>query len=103
MKITDLITDPRSLGDKFWIVDVAPAYECPDNRQTDEITDHRYTACLPEKGLETISIKLIGKQFVGDPEDGVVEDSTVGLEMTLEFINGKPLVGVQAIYGVQAI
>ncbi len=37
MKITDLTIDPRSLGSKLWLVDVAPAYEYKDNRRTDTI------------------------------------------------------------------
>ena len=27
MKITDLIIDPKSLGNKLWLVEVTPAYE----------------------------------------------------------------------------
>jgi len=27
MRITDLIIDPKSLGEKLWLVDISPAYE----------------------------------------------------------------------------
>ena len=47
MKITDLIIDPRSLGSKFWLVDVSPAYEYRDNRRTDTVTGYRYAVALP--------------------------------------------------------
>ena len=41
MKITDLMIDPRSLGNKLWLVDVSPAYEYKDNRWTDTILGYR--------------------------------------------------------------
>ena len=42
MKITDLMIDPRSLGEKLWLVDVSPAYEYKDNRRTDTVLGYRY-------------------------------------------------------------
>ena len=50
MKITDLIIDPKSLGNKLWLVDVTPAYEYKDNRRTDTVTGYRYAIAMPEKG-----------------------------------------------------
>ena len=67
MKITDLIIDPKSLGNKLWLVDVAPAYEYKDNRRTDTITGYRYTVALPEKNLDKINIKIDGKQLLENP------------------------------------
>ena len=64
MKITDLIIDPRSLGSKFWLVDVSPAYEYRDNRRTDTVTGYRYAVALPEKGLEKINVRIDGKQLL---------------------------------------
>ena len=37
MKITDLTIDPRSLGNKLWLVEVSPAYEYQNNRRTDTV------------------------------------------------------------------
>ena len=49
MKITDLIIDPRSLGNKLWLVEVTPAYEYgKDERRTDTITGYRYSVALPD-------------------------------------------------------
>ena len=41
VRIQDLIIDPRSLGEKYWLVEVSPAYEYKDNRRTDSITGDR--------------------------------------------------------------
>ena len=38
MTITDLIIDPKSLGNKLWLVDVVPVYEYKDNKRTENIT-----------------------------------------------------------------
>ena len=64
MKITDLMIDPRSLGDKLWLVDVSPAYEYKDNRRTDTILGYRYAVAMPEKGLDKINVRIDGKQLM---------------------------------------
>ena len=95
MKITDLIIDPRSLGSKFWLVDVSPAYEYRDNRRTDTVTGYRYAVALPEKGLEKINVKIDGKQLL-DPPDGNAEVGFTGLEVFIYWSNGQPQVGAKA-------
>ena len=50
MKITDLTIDPRSLGNKLWLVEVSPAYEYQNNRRTDTVLGYRYTVALAGKG-----------------------------------------------------
>ena len=68
MKITDLIIDPRSLGNKLWLVEVTPAYEYgKDGRRTDTITGYRYSVALPEKGLDKISVRIDGKPLMEAP------------------------------------
>ena len=52
LKITDVIIDPCTLGNKLWLVDVQPAYSYVDGHRTDTITGYRYIIALPEKGLE---------------------------------------------------
>ena len=62
MTITDLIIDPKSLGNKLWLVDVVPVYEYKDNKRTENITAYRYVVAMPEKCKESeefISVKLI--------------------------------------------
>jgi len=95
MKITDLIIDPRSLGNKLWLVDVAPAYEYKDNRRTDTVTGYRYTVAMPEKELEKINVKIDGKQLMEKPE-GYSEVTFTGLEIFVYWSNGQPQVGAKA-------
>ena len=95
MKITDLIIDPRSLGNKLWLVDVAPAYEYKDNRRTDTVTGYRYTVAMPEKELEKINIKIDGKQLMEKPE-GYVDVTFTGLEIFVYWSNSQPQVGAKA-------
>ena len=95
MKITDLIIDPRSLGNKLWLVDVAPAYEYKDNRRTDTVTGYRYTVAMPEKELEKINVKIDGKQLMEKPE-GYVDVTFTGLEIFVYWSNGQPQVGAKA-------
>lgn len=59
LKITDVIIDPRTLGNKLWLVDVKPAYSYVDGHRTDTITGYRYTIALPEKGLEKLLSALM--------------------------------------------
>lgn len=95
MRITDLIIDPRSLGDKFWLVDVAPAYAYKDNRRTDSITGYRYTVALPEKSLDKIVVKIDGEQLLEQPE-GYMEVKFTGLEVFVYWMNGQPQIGARA-------
>ena len=54
MKITDLIIDPKSLGNELWLVEVSPAYEYQNNRRTDTVLVYRCTVVLPEKCPEKV-------------------------------------------------
>lgn len=73
MRIQDLIIDNRSLGGKYWLVDVVPAYTYLDNKRTDTISGFKYFIALPERGLEKIAVKIDGKQLMEKPESGFVE------------------------------
>ena len=64
MKITDLIIDPRSLGNKLWLVDVTPAYEYQNNKRTDTVLGYRYAVALPEKGLDKINVRIDGDKLM---------------------------------------
>ena len=52
MRLSDLTIDPRSLGEKLWLVDVTPAYEYKEGVRTDNISGYRYAVALPERGLD---------------------------------------------------
>lgn len=99
LRIQDLMIDPRSLGNKFWLVEVNPAYEYRDNRRTDTVTGYRYVVALPEKGLEKISVKIEGTQLLESPE-GYVEVKFSGLEIFLYWSQGQPQIGARAT-GIQ--
>ena len=89
MKITDLMIDPRSLGEKLWLVDVSPAYEYKDNRRTDTVLG------MPEKGLDKINVRIDGKQLLEVP-DGYAEVRFDGLEVFIYWSQGQPQVGAKA-------
>lgn len=95
MKITDLIIDPKSLGSKLWLVDVAPAYEYKENRRTDTVTGYRYTVAMPEKNLDKINIKIDGKQLAEKP-NGYAEVNVTGLDVFIYWSSGQPQVGAKA-------
>ena len=95
MVITDLIIDPRSLGNKLWLVDIAPVYEYKDNRRTDNITAYRYTVAMPERNLDKIGVKIDGKQLIEKP-NGYAEVKFAGLEVFIYWLNGQPQVGAKA-------
>ena len=95
MTITNLIIDPKSLGNRLWLVDIAPVYEYKDNRRTDNITGYRYTVAMPEKSLDKINVKIEVEQLIEKPE-GYVEVKFTGLEVFIYWLNGQPQVGAKA-------
>lgn len=95
MKLTDLIIDKKSLGNKLWLVDVIPTYEYKDNVRTDTITGYRYEIALPEKGLDKVSVKIDGPQQLEVPE-GYVEVTFQNLELYLYWTRNGYQLGVKA-------
>lgn len=95
MKITDLIIDPKSLGEKLWLVEVIPAYEYRNNQRTENVTGYRYAVAMPDKGLEKINVRIDGKQLMEAP-DGYAEVRFTGLEVFIYWSNGQPQVGAKA-------
>jgi len=95
MKITDLIIDPRSLGNKLWLVDVTPAYEYQNNKRTDTVLGYRYAVALPEKGLDKINVRIDGDKRMEAP-DGYAEVRFDDLEVFIYWSQGQPQVGAKA-------
>lgn len=95
MKVTDLIIDPKSLGEKLWLVSVEPAYLYRNNVRTNEIVGYRYTVAMPEKGLEKMSVKIEGAKKMETPEI-YAEVKFTGLELFIYWNNGQPMVGARA-------
>lgn len=88
MTLKDLIIDPKSLGRRFWLVDVVPVYEYKDNVRTDNITAYRYVVALPDKGLDKIGVKIEGSPLMEKP-DGYAEVTFQGLEINVYMIGGQ--------------
>jgi len=96
LNVKDLIIDPRSLGDKLLLVDVAPTYEYNrEKRRTDTVTGYRYTIVMPEKAFEKIGVKIEGKQLMEKPESAL-EVKFTGLELFIYIMDGRPQVGARA-------
>ena len=95
MLITELIIDPRSLGNKLWLVDITPVYEYKDNKRTDNITAYKYTVTMPEKNFDKIAIKIDGRQLVEKPE-GYAAVTFTDLELFIYWLSGQPQVGARA-------
>lgn len=96
MNISDLIIDPKSLGNKLWLVDILPVYVYENNKRTENISGYRYIVAMPEKNLDKIGIKIEGKQQVEKPE-GYAEITFQNLEVFIYYINGQPQIGAKAI------
>ena len=95
MKITDLIIDPKSFGEKLWLVDIAPAYEYKNNQRTENVTGYRYSVVMVEKSMDKINVRIDGKQLMEKP-DGYAEVRFTGLEAFIYWSNGQPQVGAKA-------
>lgn len=95
MKITDLLIDPRSLGNTLWLVGVSPAYEYQNDRRTDTVIGYRYAVVMPEKGLEKINVRIDGKRQMEAP-DGYVEVCFDDLKVYIYWSKGQPQVGARA-------
>lgn len=93
MKITDLQIDLKSLGNKLWLVEVAPAYAYQDNRRTDTIIGYRYTVALPERNLDKISVRIDGAKRMESP-NGYIEVRFENLE--LYWSRGEYQLGARA-------
>lgn len=96
MKITDLTIDPRSLGQKLWLTEVAPAYEYANGKRTDTILGYRYVIVMPEQKMDKISVRIDGKQLMDTPPEGYVEVRFEGLEVFIYWSRGDYAVGAKA-------
>jgi len=95
MKITDLKVDLKSIGSKYWLVEVLPVYVYENGRRTDNISAYRYMIALPERNLEKIGVKVEGQQQLETP-NGYVEVTFTDLELFIFWYNGDYQVGAKA-------
>lgn len=96
MKIQDLVIDPRSLGNKFWLVNIVPAYEYRGGTRTDNIVGYRYETCLPERSLEKINVRIDTPHPLLEAPNGFIEVKYEGLEVFIYWSQGQPQVGARA-------
>lgn len=95
MKITDLIIDPRDLGNKLWLAGVSPTYEYQNNRQTDTVLGYRCVVTLPEKGLGEINVHIGGDKLMDAPND-YTEVRFNDLEVFIYWNQSQPRMGTKA-------
>lgn len=95
MKITDLIIDPKSLGNKFFLVGVKPVYAYKDGARTDTVSGYRYSIALEEKKMERIDVKIDGPKLMEEPE-GYVEVAFKDIEIYFYYLNREPQVAARA-------
>lgn len=95
MKITDLLIDPRSFGERLWLVDVVAAYEYNEGKRTDKIVGYRYVLALPDRGLDKVSVKIAGPQQIEKP-DGYVPVELDKLEIYIYGFQGSYQFGARA-------
>lgn len=86
MRITNLIIDPKSLENKFRLVDIAPAYAYKGNRRTHSMTGIAMPLPYPKKGWRKSTLELMAKSFL-TPPDRYAEVSFSGLEVFTYWSN----------------
>ena len=102
LKLSELIIDNKSLGNRLWLTDVTPVNVYRDNKRTDEVTGFRYTVCCADKGFEKIGIKIDGAKLLDAPQSGIVEVRFDGLILSVYALNGVPQIGGRAT-GIQTV
>jgi hypothetical protein len=74
LKLSSLLIDPRSLGEKVFLVDVSPIFQyTEDKKRTDIICAYRYTIVLPKFKMEKIGVKIEGAQQISINEGDLIE------------------------------
>lgn len=95
MKTTDLIIDPRTVGESLLLVEVTPAYEYKNNKRTDTLWGYKYTVAMPDHGLDKINVKIEGEKLMETP-DNFTEVTFEGLQLFVYLLNGRLEIGARA-------
>lgn len=93
--INKLTIDPRSLGDKLLLTEVKPWFEYVDGKKQEKIVGYKYTVACTAHALNTLQVKIKGKQMV-EATDDFPAVNFKGLELKLYVINGVPQVSATA-------
>ena len=84
LRITDLKIDNKSLGDKFLLVDISPAYEYKDGERQDTVSGYKYSVCLPKFKMEKLVIKVSNLKPLFDLEK---EEIPYGTEVNFKGLD----------------
>lgn len=96
MKVTDLVFDINaSLGEDLWLVDIYPAFAFVNGKKTSEVVGYNYVIMLPQKGLQKINVKILGKQLVDKPTVYLPVEFE-NLTLFVYYLNGRERVGAKA-------
>lgn len=96
MKVSDLIIDPRSIGETALLVDVLPVYDYDRNQnRTDTISAHKYVVVLPDIKFEKLGVKIEGSKKMEKPDD-YVPVVFQNLQLSIYTMNGQPQVAARA-------
>lgn len=97
MKVTDLIIDKRTVGNKLLLVDVSPYYEYVDGKRTENVKGHKYVVAMPDRAFDKLAVKIEGKlQEEVAIEGECVEVVFDTLELFVYWMNGGYEVGARA-------
>lgn len=93
LKLTELIIDPKSLGNRFLLVGIENTYNYENGEKTSTQNGCKYTVMLPDKNCEKISVKIEGKQQISNEYAEVEFDN---LQVYLYWFNGRYRVAARA-------
>lgn len=89
--ISKLRIDPASLGEKLLLTEVNPWFEYVDGKKQDIPMGYKYTVACTAHALNTITVKVKGKQMV-EATDEFPAVKFSGLELKVYVIEGKPMI-----------
>lgn len=86
LKLTDLVIDPKCLGNRFLLVGIEATYLYKNGEKTEIQNGYKYTVMLPEKKCEKLSVKIEGKQQIPDE---YCEVEFEGLQIYIYWLSGR--------------
>lgn len=96
IKAEKLIIDAyKTIGEDNLLADVTPWFEYSNGVKQDIPIGHKYKVASKKHGLETITVKIKGKQMVEATDDCPLVKFS-GLEMRVYVIEGKLMITATA-------
>ena len=93
------------LGSIMLANDVSPYYEFKDGKRTNTILGYRYTVLLPERGYESLSVKVPGPKTLDIKAGGClrVEFTDLCVRPYVDYHNGNALAVTATASAVRAV